>query len=305
MRGALVRELLPRAGDENFLFITGDLGFDVLEPLREKMGSRFINGGIAEQNIVSVAAGAARAGMKVWVYSIGPFLFSRAAEQIRNDIGLNNTPVTLVANGAGLHYGVQGPSHFSADDLGFLTSVQNLETLTPAFEEDMRDVVSHSFESQTPTYIRLGRNSVSRPPDLNAGFSKVRKVLEGKKGVLLCFGSIVGDYLQEASEIRVSERPAVWVATTVPKSPADLDKALVAELSASLNNVIVEEHVKKGGFGMNFINVLHEAGLLKDLEIRCLALEDSVFSQYGSQAFLKKLSGLDAGTVLRQFGIGG
>lgn len=289
--------------DPNFVFITGDLGFDALEPLAQKMGSRFINGGVAEQNIVSAAAGLAREGMNVWVYSIGPFLFSRAAEQIRNDVGLNNSSVCLVANGAGLMYGVQGPSHFSIDDLGFLNLVPNLETLTPAFDSDVKLIVERVFNGSGPTYVRLGRSPEQQWADETSDFLHPRKVLPGENGILLCFGTTVSDYLGALREKPIELRPSLWVATRVPKILSEMTEELIEELSNSTHNVVVEEHLKPGGFGMNLVHILNQDEKLRKVKIECSALDVSVLSNYGSQNYLKESSGLGLGPILEKFGI--
>src|SRR5260370_35583672 len=93
MRKAFCQALLEAASRVEFVFLTGDLGFRALEPLREALGSRFINAGVAEQNMVSVAAGLARSGLRPWVYSIAPLVYARPSEQIRNDGGLHRLPV--------------------------------------------------------------------------------------------------------------------------------------------------------------------------------------------------------------------
>src|SRR5580704_6871872 len=118
MRNVFCSALIECASNPEFVFLTGDLGFQALEPLREKMGERFLNVGVAEQNMVSVAAGLAKGGFRPWVYSIAPFLYARAFEQIRNDVCLHRMPVTLVGNGGGYGYGVMGSTHHAIEDYG-------------------------------------------------------------------------------------------------------------------------------------------------------------------------------------------
>ena len=101
MRNIFCQEMIKAFEKKPFVFLSGDLGFKALEPLQEKLGDYFINAGIAEQNMVSTAAGIARTGLEVFVYSIAPFIYARPFEQIRNDICLHNLPVTLVGNGGG------------------------------------------------------------------------------------------------------------------------------------------------------------------------------------------------------------
>lgn len=114
MRKQLCDALVARADSPNMAFLTGDLGFMALEPLHEKMGEHFINAGVAEQNMISVAAAMARQGWDTWVYSIAPFCYARPFEQIRNDIAFHKLPVRLIGNGGGYGYGVMGPTHLQS-----------------------------------------------------------------------------------------------------------------------------------------------------------------------------------------------
>ena len=137
MRQAFCNGLVQRAGLPEFVFLTGDLGFKALEPLRDALGSRFINAGVSEQNMVSVAAGLARSGLRPWTYSIAPFLYARPFEQIRNDVCLHDLPVILVGNGGGYGYGVMGSSHHALEDYGCLLTLPNMRAFVPAFDSDL------------------------------------------------------------------------------------------------------------------------------------------------------------------------
>jgi len=111
MRKPFVEAVLRHVKPVTSVFMTGDLGFMALEPVREAFGGRFINAGVAEQNMISVAAGLAKTGLEVWAYSIAPFCYARPFEQIRNDVCLHRLPVHLVGNGGGYGYGVMGSTH--------------------------------------------------------------------------------------------------------------------------------------------------------------------------------------------------
>ena len=132
MRNILASTLVAYASKPEFVFLTGDLGFMALEPVQQAAGSRFINAGVAEQNMVSVAAGMARVGLKPWVYSIAPFVYARAFEQIRNDVCYHKLPVFLVGNGGGYAYGVMGGTHHALEDYGALLTLRiSLRTCQP------------------------------------------------------------------------------------------------------------------------------------------------------------------------------
>src|SRR6185295_6269735 len=109
----------------DLVFVTGDLGYNALENVRRRLGARFINAGVAEQNMVSMAAGMASRGLQVICYSIAPFIVYRCLEQIRNDVCFHNLPVFLVGNGGGYGYGIMGSSHHCLEDLGALSGLPN------------------------------------------------------------------------------------------------------------------------------------------------------------------------------------
>ena len=141
MRNTFCQTLVQYSDLPDFVFLTGDLGFMALEPLQKSAGERFINAGIAEQNMVSVSAGLAKTGLKPWAFSIAPFIYARPLEQIRNDVCLHDLPVKLVGNGGGYGYGVMGGSHHAIEDYGILLSLQNMRVFVPAFAVDIPPIV--------------------------------------------------------------------------------------------------------------------------------------------------------------------
>src|SRR6516164_7634671 len=156
MRDVFCRALVANSTREEFVFLTGDLGFKALEPLRDRMGPRFINAGVAEQNMICVAAGLAKTGLRPWAYSIAPFLYARAFEQIRNDLCLHALPVVLVGNGGGYGYGVMGATHHALEDYGVLLALQHMRALIPAFDDDLGPMIRSLARTTTPVYLRLG-----------------------------------------------------------------------------------------------------------------------------------------------------
>ena len=137
MRNVFCESLVAAAARPEFVFLTGDLGFKALEPLRDALGKRFVNAGVAEQNMISVAAGLARNGLRPWAYSIAPFAYARPFEQIRNDVCLHSLPVVTVGNGGGYGYGVMGATHHALEDYGALLCLPHLRAYIPAFDADV------------------------------------------------------------------------------------------------------------------------------------------------------------------------
>ena len=132
MRDEFARTMVALSRKRNDLvFITGDVGYLAIEPIAEAYGDRFINAGIAEQNMVSLAAGLAREGHLPWVYSIAPFVAFRPYEQIRTDVCLHRLPVKLVGNGGGYGYGIMGATHHALEDVGAMRVLPHMRIYLP------------------------------------------------------------------------------------------------------------------------------------------------------------------------------
>jgi transketolase len=153
MRNTFVKEFLETLQPDD-VFLTGDVGYNSLEPVQAILKDRFINCGIAEQNMVSMAAGLAKAGLRPWVYSIAPFIFARAYEQIRNDVVHHLFRVNLVGTA---DYPVLGFSHSSSEDFDVLRTLRPLMYYDPKSVEEVKANVRSIRTSTVPTYLRLGR----------------------------------------------------------------------------------------------------------------------------------------------------
>src|SRR5664279_2169016 len=215
MRLLFSKALLDHCQEPDFVFLTGDLGFMALEGLRDGAKDRFINAGVAEQNMVSVAAGLARSGLKPWVYSIAPFVYARPFEQIRNDVCLHGLPVHLVGNGGGYGYGVMGASHHALEDYGTLLTLAGMHVFIPAFDEDVEPMVKRIRELGRPTYLRLGR--CERPAGFTLPpYAPWRRLIEGSGPVIVYVGPLVGSHLSGWLTLDPAERPDVWVVSELP-----------------------------------------------------------------------------------------
>lgn len=171
MRKALVEQLIKQ-DDKNTYFLTADVGFNCLEPLQEKMGNRFINVGIAEQAMVSIASGLALAGKKVYTYTMCAF-YLRALEQIRNDVCYQDVPVTLIGVGTSYDYAHLGTTHFALEDQYIVSSLRNIVVATPKNVEEMLRTIKTRKNPKMPMYLRLSRFDDSK--ESSAGIEIVNK----------------------------------------------------------------------------------------------------------------------------------
>jgi transketolase len=280
----------------DFVFLTGDLGYKALEPLRDALGPRFINAGVAEQNMVGVAAGLARGGFRPWVYSIAPFIYARPFEQIRNDICLHRLPVIVVGNGGGYGYGVMGATHHALEDYGTLLSLPHIRAVVPAFDTDVPALVEQLCEVDHPAYLRLGLDEapagVPVPP-----YAPWRRLLAGSSGVAAVVGPLIGGIWDYCLRLPVARRPALWLLSELP--PRELDPAFLCDVRRTGRLLVVEEHVAQGGLGQMLASRLLEAGAAPAWFRVCAAL-GYPSGLYGSQQFHRHECGLDPATVISQ-----
>jgi transketolase len=294
MRKAFCSALVELAADPAFVFLTGDLGFQALEPLRDKMGERFINAGIAEQNMVSVAAGLAKEELRPWVYSIAPFLYARAFEQIRNDVCLHGLPVILVGNGGGYGYGVMGGTHHAIEDYGTLLSLLGMRVYLPAFDCDVSEAIRDLIRADHPAYLRLGVSEqpkwFSPPP-----FAAWRHLLKGVGPTVAIAGPLAGGILDA---VRESGIPAdVWLVSELPIT--DLPKEFLSSLRRSNYLMVIEEHVSAGGFGQMLAHQLLLDGAAPSQFVHRTAL-GYISGRYGSQRFHRAECGLDPASIVNE-----
>lgn len=289
MRTAFCQSLLAAADQAQFVFLTGDLGYKALEPLAAAMGQRFINAGVAEQNMIAVAAGLAKVGLRPWAYSIAPFIYSRPMEQVRNDLCLHDLPVVLVGNGAGYGYGVMGATHHALEDYGQLLCLPNMQVCVPAFDADVKPAVAKLMQTKHPAYLRLGLGEepkdYSPPP-----FAAWRKLMDGEGPTALVVGPLVGGLLQALRSAPPRRRPNLWVLAELPMQPP---QEFLDDIARSGRLVVIEEHVAAGGVGQMLAHDLLSRGLAPSkFEHRFAKGYPS--GLYGSQKFHRAECGLDA-----------
>ena len=142
---------------DHIALVVGDLGYSVVEPFADRFPDRFINAGVAEQNMMGLAAGMASEGYHVFTYSIANFPTFRCAEQIRNDIDYHNLPVTVVAVGGGLAYGALGYSHHAVQDYALMRTLPNMLIAAPGDPMEVRACMRYLVENPQPSYLRLGK----------------------------------------------------------------------------------------------------------------------------------------------------
>lgn len=296
MRAELCAALVVRSAQPDMVFLTGDLGFMALEPLRDSLGDRFINCGVAEQNMVTVAAGLAKEGLEVWVYSIAPFCYARAFEQVRNDVCFHGLPVRLLGNGGGYGYGVMGPTHHALEDYGILLTLPGMTVYAPAFNEDVGGVVMRAGASPGPCYIRLGRGEL--PANAVApAYAPWRRLAAGGGPVVIVAGPLSGSALGVLPTLGACD-PELWAVSELPFGRAPPPDELAQRIAQCGRLCAIEEHVAHGGLGAMLSQWVLEAGIPL-LRYDHLYARGYPSQRYGSQAYHRRDSGLDPDSIKR------
>lgn len=297
MRDTFVKTLIELAKqDQSIELVTGDLGFGVLKPFWEQLPDQFTNAGIAEQNMIALAAGMAMEGKNVFVYSIGNFPTLRCLEQIRNDCAYHKANVKIVCVGAGFAYGALGMSHQATEDIAIMRALPDVVVLSPGDKIEAEACAKALVDYRGTAYLRLGRGGEQRIPGEVVDFKigKARKVYDGERVALFSTGAIF-DEAEAAQSILTQKgyRPAVYTFPTIKP----IDRELIVEISKAFDLIVTcEEHQASGGFGSAVAEVMAEIKEKKAHLVR-IALQDEYASLVGSQKYLRAQYGIDGRAI--------
>lgn len=277
----------------NSVFITGDLGYNALENVRDSAKDRFINAGVAEQNMVGVASGLAYKGYETFTYSIAPFAVYRCLEQIRLDVCIHNLPVYIVGNGGGYGYGIMGATHHAIEDIACLSPLPNMTCWVPAFIEDVEFCLYQITNIKKPAYLRLGLGK-AYPNTIT--ISRINKIIssDSPKITVIALGPIVHNVMDAINSIKTIE-----LFTVIAIPIVELSSELIDSISKTRKIIVVEEHVERGGLAEHLLSFLAKNTLL-NITFLSLHAKGYPSKTYGSQAFHQAESGLDAENIKNQ-----
>lgn len=262
--------------NDKLVFITGDLGYMALEQVQEKYGERFINAGVAEQNMITVAAALAHEGFIPWAYSISPFVTLRPYEQIRNDVCLHNLPVKLVGNGGGYGYGIMGATHHNIEDIGAMRILPNMKVYVPFTAADVEQAVEQMVADPSPNYLRLNMGAKVNYPV--APFAQWRKIKDGTRGVVVGTGPVTENIINSA----LADDLEVWVLSIFPITT--LPAELVSSINATQKLITIEEHTGECGLRETLAYHLLNS-LTSNIKILTLSANGYPSGRYGDQKF--------------------
>ncbi len=298
MRNAFADEITKLAdSDPRLILLSGDIGNHLFDNLKDKHPARFFNCGVAEANMMGVAAGMALSGLRPVVYTIAPFTTMRCLEQIRVDVAYHNAPVVIVGTGSGLSYASLGPTHHSLEDFSIFRAIPKLQVITPYDAPSLRSVLRDALAGERPTYIRIGKKGEPEivPECDSVGIGKAKVVRNGTDACILAVGTIAYEALKAADILIQNYDISAQVILINTVKP--LDRDLLSELATKFRKIVtVEEHSKAGGFG-EYVSA-HIAQSRLPLEITCLGCHDDFMHSVGSQAFARTYFKIDADSIV-------
>ncbi len=279
------------------IFIGSDLGHGVLNEARIKNPDRVLIEGISEQHIVGMASGLALGGHKVFVHTIGTFLYRRAYEQIYIDVALHNLNVFLVGSGGGMVYAPLGPTHQSVEDIKILSSIPGLKIFLPCDPYETQQIVNSCLANQGPAYVRLGKGGekiISNSWREIPGFlSKVAR--EGQTLAVVSCGAITQEVsvaIASAHHLGLNPRH-IHIAEFGELDSDEVFKEITSEVKTIL---IVEEHIPSGGLRSKLLEKLNNI----QLEINHLSLSFAFSANYGSQKEHWIKNGINSENILKK-----
>lgn len=281
--------------DDRIILLSGDLGFGVFDEFSRLLPDQFINCGITEQSIISIASGMASMGFKPYVYSIANFPTLRALEQIRNDICYNNLDVTIVAIGAGYAYGGAGYTHHALEDLSALRILPNIKILTPLDSFDAARLTVKTINSTGPKYLRLGKSNNNDKFDADYVDGKFTIIKEGTDGVILFTGSTS----QIALKLKMLLHEIKLNFAVVGCSEINnLDSDFLRN-NSNLFFITLEDHYYKGGFGSSILEWFSEESL-SSYFVKVFGFYRENLNIVGDNSFLNKINGMNETTILNK-----
>jgi len=299
MRNVYIKTLFNLSGkNRNIMALVADNGAIVYDEYRAKLPGQFVNFGISEANMVSVAAGLASCGKIPFTYTIASFLTIRALDQIRNDVCLQNMNVKLVGIGAGLVYSTLGPTHHATKDITFMRAMPNMTVFSPADSLETEKMTIAAAKIKGPVYLRLatGITPDVYKSDYNFKPGKAVVLKEGKDVAIVSTGCILLEVLNAARDL---ERLGISTKVVNMHTIKPIDKEIIQKCARDVKAVItVEEHTILGGLGSAVAEVICECKTRPTKFVR-LGLKGVFAEGYGSYEEMKEMNGLSKKDIVK------
>lgn len=297
MRNSFADELTKIASeDPRVVLLSGDIGNKLFDKFKDQNDVRFYNCGVAEANMIGVAAGLALSGLRPFVYTITPFATTRCFEQIRVDACYHRVPVVIVGTGSGLSYAELGPTHHSLEDLAILRTLPNMRVLAPCDSTELRLALHAVLQDDNPAYIRIGKKGEpdihKKPPPFKIGEAII--VRPGQEVALLSTGTMMSETIKAADQL-AAHGISAEVASFHTIKP--LDPIYLEQVRQRFRLVVtVEEHSRIGGFGSAVAEWYAAQG--QPVPLMGFATEDIFMHEVGTQEYARRKFGLTAANMV-------
>lgn len=298
MRNSFIAKLYEIAkNDKNVILLAGDLGYGVLDKFRFDLPKQFINVGISEQNMMSMAAGLALQGKIVYVYSIGNFPSLRCLEQIRNDVCYHNANVKIICVGAGFAYGALGMSHHATEDVAIMRALPNIEIYSPADKIEAEMIAEYAYATDKPVYIRLGKGGEPLIHNVPIIYEKGMpiEVEKGKDLLFITYGDIAQEAIKAVNLLNDKNISCGIVTLPILKP---LQERVLKLIMGNYKAIVTLEEQNIRGVGSIISDIMTENRVYKP--IMKLGLADTYCNIVGNQNYLRDYYGISDAKIVEK-----
>ena len=295
MRNAFAKEITRLArSSSKLVLLSGDIGNRLFDEYKDIPNSNFLNCGIAEANMMGVAAGLAMSGLKPIIYTITPFTTIRCFEQIKIDVCYHNVPVIIIGTGSGLSYASLGPTHHSLEDFAIFRALPNITILAPSDSIQLKKCLNEALKMDTPVYIRIGKKGEEILTKDSTPL-KIAKSINFRRGNEVCLigtGTIMSEVLK-ASELLESKGISTCVEGFHAIKP--LDKRSLKRLFSLFDVIsVIEEHSSIGGLFGAISEWRTLENNFNNTKVISFGTKDEFMHEVGTQQHARKLNGINA-----------
>lgn len=301
MRNAFAKAMTELAQErKDVCLLSGDIGNRMFDHFKQVAPTRFLNCGIAEANMMSMAAGMGLNGMRPVVYTITPFTTTRCLEQIRTGVAYHEAPVVIVGTGSGLSYAELGATHHSLEDMAIMRTIPNMRVCAPSDSIELITQLRQGIEDGKPTYIRIGKKG---EPNLlenfkKLGIGKANMIKHGEKILLLGVGPILSEAISARKKLG---EEGINLAIASMGSVKPLDEGFLKNCidQGYKKWITLEEHFKSGGLGSAILEWLNENNE-NSITVHRIGVEDHFIHKLGNQEYTRTNEGLSCEEIARK-----
>ncbi len=284
---------------EDIVLLSGDIGNRMFDDFKNIAPNRFINCGIAEANMMSLAAGMALSGLRPMIYTITPFTTTRCLEQIKIGAAYHQANIIIVGTGSGLSYAELGPTHHSLEDIAILRSIPGIRILAPADSNELTAQLEEAVNLSGPTYIRIGKKGEPSIHHKNSklGIGKGQLLKEGDEILLLGIGPIINEALK-ASETLAKRDKNIAIATLGGIEPID-SAFLKLMIKRNFHTwITLEEHSIRGGLGTTILEWIADNNFESKVKVKRIGAPHKFIHKLGNQEYTRNQIGIDNQAII-------